>query len=82
MASEYFWGSKPSDHAPVIGGKQFVYDGAFFLKQKAEKQADYIRENGYLARVQKRSITDRFGNKRKVTGHVYVVFRSRERNKK
>lgn len=79
MTSEYFWGNKPSDHAPLIGGKQFVYDGAFFLKQKAEKHADNIRKNGHLARVQKKSIMDRFGNKRKVTGHVYVVFRARDR---
>lgn len=43
MASEYFWGNKPSDHAPIIGGKQFLYDGAFFAKSKAEKSAEDIR---------------------------------------
>ena len=79
MASEYFWGSKPSDHAPLIGGKQFLYDGAFFAKSKAEREAETLRSAGYLARIQKKSITDRFGSKRKVTGHVYVVFRARDR---
>ena len=76
MASEYFWGNTPSDHAPLIGGKRFVYWGSFFAKSRAEKEADNVREYGYSARVQKKSITDKFGNKRKVTGYVYVVFKS------
>lgn len=79
MTSEYFWGHKPSDHAPLIGGKQFIYVGAFFAKSRAEKEAENWKNYGFLVRIKKKSITDRFGNKRKVTGHVYVVFRSQGR---
>jgi hypothetical protein len=74
--SEIFWGNKPSDHHPMIGRKQFHLEGAFGDKATAERVAKGLRENGLLARVQKKSITSTFGNKRRVVNHAYVVFKA------
>ena len=74
--SSAFWGHKPSDHHPKIGGIQFHLVIAVGDKATAERFAKNIRKDGLLARVQKKSITSTFGKKRRVTGHCYVVFKA------
>lgn len=79
---QVFWGSKPSDHVPIIGGKQFHYDSAYTSKEEAEKIANLWRRQGMLVRLQKRAL---FGRKREWRGrkaYAYVVFTSTERGKK
>lgn len=71
-----YWGNKPSDHHPKIGGIQFHLSNAFPDKATAERVAKGIRADGSLARVQKKSITSTFGKKRRVVGHAYVVFKA------
>jgi hypothetical protein len=71
--SEIFWGT-PHKHVPVIGGIQFHFWAAYTDKATADRIAVGKRNDGQLARVQKKAITSRFGNKIKTIGHCYAVF--------
>jgi len=79
---QIFWGNKPSDHHPKIGGIQFHLVISVTDKATAERFAKKIRANGSLARCQKKTITSTFGKKRRVTGHAYVVFEAQPKSRR
>lgn len=80
MGQEIHWGT-PHQRAPIIGGKQFTFICAVTDETVAQRMATPWRKGGHLVRVQKKSITSRFGKKRRITGHCWVVFVSREMRK-
>jgi len=74
--AQIFWGRKPSDHAPKIGGIQFILHMTVTDKVTANRIAKQLRADGNLARVQKKTLTSTFGKRKKVVGHCYAIFKA------
>ena len=79
---QIFWGNKPSDHSPKIDGIQYHLVIAVTEKAIADRFARTIRGDGKLARVQKKSITARYGKIRRVIGYCWVVFQAHSKSRR